>query len=234
MPGNVGAAFNYYQPLPPGGGKLAVVAANQELSCSHVGVPIDQAVLAGVKAMAKRAIAAAPTGSRFFALLIRGLTFGVDSLSPMEPIHVELEALGVACEIASEGTLAHENQDANLGLLVGHARAGYQIMIIGHSMGGDEVWAICQALASMIIILLIRLLPTHTSCRTHAIYPVVSHKVPCHIEDIGRMVDRAHCGEPVAKFATRDEAIEAGRKAPNRKSRSDRNAIVSAIPDPWA
>jgi hypothetical protein len=33
----------------------------------------------------------------------------------------------------------------------------------------------------------IRLRPTHTSCRPYAIYPVVSHKLPCHIERIGRM-----------------------------------------------
>lgn len=35
-------------------------------------------------------------------------------------------------------------------------------------------------------IMLIRLRPTHTSRSTHAIYPVVSHNVPCHIEGIGR------------------------------------------------
>lgn len=32
----------------------------------------------------------------------------------------------------------------------------------------------------------IRLRPTHTSCCTYAIYPVVSHSVPCHIRGIGR------------------------------------------------
>jgi len=34
--------------------------------------------------------------------------------------------------------------------------------------------------------MLIRLRPTHTSRRTYAIYPVVSHNVSCHIEGIGR------------------------------------------------
>ena len=35
-------------------------------------------------------------------------------------------------------------------------------------------------------IMLIRLRPTHTFRCTYAIYPVVSHNVPCHIEGIGR------------------------------------------------
>jgi hypothetical protein len=35
-------------------------------------------------------------------------------------------------------------------------------------------------------IMLIRLRPTHTSCRTYAIYPVVSHNVPCHIKGTGK------------------------------------------------
>lgn len=38
--------------------------------------------------------------------------------------------------------------------------------------------------------MLIRLRPTHTSRRTYAIYPVVSHNVPCHIEDMGRWSPR--------------------------------------------
>lgn len=32
----------------------------------------------------------------------------------------------------------------------------------------------------------IRLRPTHTSCCTYAIYPVVTHNVPCHIGGVGR------------------------------------------------
>jgi len=35
-------------------------------------------------------------------------------------------------------------------------------------------------------IMLIRLRPTHTSRRTYAIYPVVSHNGLCHIRGIGR------------------------------------------------
>jgi hypothetical protein len=33
--------------------------------------------------------------------------------------------------------------------------------------------------------MLIRLRPAHTSCRTYAIYPVVSHNVLCHINGVG-------------------------------------------------
>ena len=38
----------------------------------------------------------------------------------------------------------------------------------------------------MVYCMPIRLRPTHTSCRTYATYPVVSHNVPCHIEGIGK------------------------------------------------
>ena len=49
----------------------------------------------------------------------------------------------------------------------------------------NSLWAVAVALFFMLAGMPIRLRPTHTSYRTYAIYPVVSHKAKCHISGVG-------------------------------------------------
>ena len=149
MPATVGAHRFFFQSAFPGGGRGAVAANNQKLSCSHVYVAVDPAVLAWVKAEATRIVGAASKDTRFFALLIRGLTVGISLLSPLENIQAILQGLGIECQIASAGIFAHEFYSANLQTLADKYRAGSQIMVIGHSTGGDEAAKIAAALASI-------------------------------------------------------------------------------------
>ncbi len=148
MPGTVGTYRFFYQSLPPGGGYGKEPANNQQLNCAHIEVPYQPAVLAWLKAQAGQIVQAAPAGTKFYALLIRGLTFGDDTLSPLEYEQNVLTPLGIQCEIVSEGLLAHDNQAANQALLSGKFDDGYRVMLIGHSMGGDEVCAIAIALST--------------------------------------------------------------------------------------
>jgi hypothetical protein len=147
MPVTVGAYRFFFQSVFPGGGRGAVATNNQELSCTHVYVAVDPAVLAWVKAEAMRIVGAAPKDTKFFALLIRGLTVGINLLSPLERIQAILQRLGIECQIASAGLFAHEFYSANLQTLADKYRAGSQIMVIGHSTGGDEAAKIAAALA---------------------------------------------------------------------------------------
>jgi hypothetical protein len=148
MPATVGTYRFFFQSAFPGGGRGAVATNNQELSCNHVFVPVDPAVLAWVKAEAARIVGAAPKDTRFFALLIRGLTVGISSLSPLENIQSILQSLGIECQIASAGLLGHEFYSVNLQTLVDKYRAGSQIMVIGHSTGGDEAAETATELAA--------------------------------------------------------------------------------------
>lgn len=145
MPKNCMNYRFFYQPFFPGGGRGALAGNNQQLSCSHVQVPVDPAVLAWVTKGIEAIIKADPTG-KYFALLIRGLTFGVDSLSPLESIENILTKHNVECQIVSEGLFAHDNQGANHAILYRNAIAGKKLIIMGHSMGGDEVVPIIQTL----------------------------------------------------------------------------------------
>jgi peptidoglycan hydrolase-like protein with peptidoglycan-binding domain len=148
MPGTVGTYRFFYQSVPPGGGYGAVAANNERLNCPHIEVPYQPAVLTWLKAETGRIVQAAPAGTKFYALLIRGLTLGDNSLSPLEYEQNVLTPLGIACDIVSEGLFAHDNQAANQALLTGKFNAGYRVMMIGHSMGGDEVCAIAIALST--------------------------------------------------------------------------------------
>jgi hypothetical protein len=148
MPGTVGTYRFFYQSLPPGGGYGKEPADNQQLNCAHIEVPYQPAVLAWLKAQAERIVQAAPAGTKFYALLIRGLTLGDNSLSPLEYEQNILTPLGIACDIVSEGLFAHDSQAANQALLTAKFNAGYRVMLIGHSMGGDEVCAIAIALST--------------------------------------------------------------------------------------
>jgi len=149
MPATVGAYRFFFQSAFPGGGRSAVAANNQELSCGHVYVAVDPAVLAWVKFEATRIVGAAPKDTKFFALLIRGLTVGISLLSPLENIQAILQSLGIECQIASAGLFAHEFYSANLQTLVDKYRGGSQIMVIGHSTGGDEAAKIAAALTAL-------------------------------------------------------------------------------------
>jgi len=154
MPPNVGP-YMFFQnsavPQFPGGGYCADPTKNKSLPCGHVQVPADPTVIAWVKNTATAVVKAAPAGTKFYCLLIRGLTMGNDLLSELEYEQRVLTPLGIECEIVSEGLFAHDLQAENQAKLLAKAQAGYQIMIIGHSMGGDEVCAICQALGAMVL-----------------------------------------------------------------------------------
>ena len=132
----------FYQPIYPGGGYGALSQFNQELSCGHVQVPVDPAVLQWIEIK----ISNLPKDN-YFALLIRGLTLGDDALSNYEAgIIPILQKLNVEYQIVSEGTFAHENEGANWALAYKAACAGKKLMLFGHSMGGDEIVPIIQGL----------------------------------------------------------------------------------------
>lgn len=145
MPRNV-AEFRFFrQPLFPGGGYGSVANCNQDLSCGHVQVPADPVVLAYVEQQCS-IIRKNDPNSNYYALLIRGLTLGDDALSRLEYEQQILQKYNIECEIVSEGTFAHENQGANIALAYGKAIKGYKIILMGHSMGGDEIVPACQFL----------------------------------------------------------------------------------------
>ena len=148
MPATVGTYRFFFQSVFPGGGRGAVATNSQKLRCNHVFVPVDSAVLAWVKSEATRIVGAAPKETRFFALLIRGVTFGINSLSPLENIQSILQSLGIECQIASAGLLGHEFYSVNLQRLVDKYCAGSEIMVIGHSTGGDEAARAATELAA--------------------------------------------------------------------------------------
>ena len=110
-------------------------------------MPSDPSVVNWVQSQAQRIVQAAPAGTKFYALLIRGLTLGNDALSPLEYEQNVLAPLGIECQIVSEGLFAHDNQADNQALVVSKYQAGYRIILVGHSMGADEVCAIAIALS---------------------------------------------------------------------------------------
>lgn len=145
MPKNVANYRFFYQPSFPGGGYGAVKGFNEVLTCGHVYVPVDPAVLKWVTLAATNIRNGDPTGD-YFALLIRGLTMGANSLSPLEPIQEIFDKLKIRTKIVSEGLFAHDNQASNEVTAFHEALGGAKIILVGHSMGGDEVVPIAQNL----------------------------------------------------------------------------------------
>lgn len=151
MPKNVGAYRFFYQDMFPGGGIGAVSENNQQLSCGHVQVPADPLVLAWLDLQCKAIRASDPAGN-YFALLIRGLTLGNDALSPLEYEQQVLDKYKIESQIVSEGLFAHDSQGTNLAIAYNKALLKKKIMLIGHSMGGDEIVPIALDLSRRFVL----------------------------------------------------------------------------------
>jgi hypothetical protein len=141
----------FYQPSFPGGGYGSSLPNNELLNCGHVYVPVDLHVLNYVRGEAINIRNSDPKGD-YFALLIRGLTFGVDNLSPLEEIESIFKKLSMRTQIVSEGLFAHELQSANANIAYIEASKGAKIILVGHSMGGDEIVPIAQDLSRKYIV----------------------------------------------------------------------------------
>ena len=149
IPVTVGAYRFFFQSGFPGGGRGAVAKNNQEaqLHSCFCGGRSRRAGMGEGRGDADRRCCCEKGHKVFRAPLIRGLTVGINLLSPLEKIQAILQRLGIECQIASAGLFAHEFYSANLRTLVDKYRAGSQIMAIGHSTGGNEAAKIAAALA---------------------------------------------------------------------------------------